>query len=47
MKLTARQKCSFGNGTREPGFEYGSFEINEGVTPYEFEKELILSLIHI
>jgi len=42
MKLTARRKCSFGNGTRKPGFEFGTFEINDGVTPYEFEKELIL-----
>ena len=42
MKLTARRKCSFGNGTRGAGFEFGTFEINDGVTPYEFEKELIL-----
>ena len=42
MKLTARRKCSFGNGTRKPGFEFGTFEINGGVTTYEFEKELIL-----
>ena len=43
MKLVARRKCAFGNGTRNPEFVFGTFEINKGVKPFDFERELILT----
>ena len=41
MKLVASRNCAFGSGTRTTGFEFGEFEINEGSTKYDFDKELI------
>lgn len=40
--LIAAQRCSFGSGTRAKGFVFGSFEVNDGVKPYDFQKEIIL-----